>query len=243
MRKPSKNQLGFGVFYVVVAIVVVIGLGVAGWYVYQRVHDTKSQAPLSGQAAKSTQQANQLQPDPYTGWKTYCDSTYGYCFMYPSTWVIIGGSGSASSVGSTGGINLLSPTKTVQVVYSNAYTPDSRLTNFYPTKVEKLNQANQDLVLIGGYTPSEGSNGLAGNNIPSYRDIDSKLLDIYPLRLDQVSQFPSASRFTDKRSGYYGALLARPAITIDTIAQSEAWLNSSDAKTSVKILESLYYKG
>ena len=163
MKKQQLNSKGFGLIAVVIVIAVLVVLGGTAVYVYHRDHkakaDTSNTTSTSGhnstqnksQASSTTSSAT---PDPYAGWKTYCDSTYHYCFKYSSDWTLT--ATAATKVGDTGSASLLNPAKTVQVTYSNAYTQDSGAIAFTPSYVNKLTSANEDLTVVGGYSPAGG---------------------------------------------------------------------------------------
>lgn len=245
MTKRKFNEKGFGVVGALLILVVILVIVGGGLFVYHQNHQNKPTATTNASASKSTnnQKTAANTNNPYEGWKTYCDSVYNYCFRYPATWTVVS-SASAQTVGGEGGINLLSPTKSVQVTYGNDFVKDSSVVSFMPSMVSKLTTASQDLTLVGGYVPSSGDNGLAGNDVPSYRVADSSTLNTYPLTVGQAGQLPSNSAFTDQGTGdtsYKGSLTSRPAIAINSVQESQNWLNSADAKTSVQILESLYY--
>jgi hypothetical protein len=80
---------------------------------------------------------------------------------------------------------------------------------------------------------------------PSYRVVDTSFLSTYSLTTGQQAQFPSNPRFTDGNTGsssYDGALVSKPAVSINTVTDAQTWLSNADAKTSLLILESLTYQ-
>jgi hypothetical protein len=249
MPKQLKSN-GFGLVSAFIVIVVIAAIGLSGWAVYRHEHKTKTVVATKTVATSKTNQTSSTkktttQPpaNPYAGWKTYCDTLYHYCFQYPTTWQLSVNS-TAQSIGSLGQVTLLSPTKAVSIAYTNAFTKDSNSVNFMPTTISKLTAANQAVTLVGGYIPTSGDNGIAGNNIPEYLVVDSSFLTTYPLTIGQLGQFPSNPNFSDQYAAdarYNGSLVAKPAIVINTVTQSETWLDSADAKTGVQILESFYY--
>lgn len=244
--QKSLNSKGFGLVAVLVVIAVLVVLGGAGAYVYHRDHKTKSTTTTNnsnGKPSTQTGKGGSTTPpviDPYAGWQTYTDTTYHYSFKYPSDWTLT--TTATTKIGDVGGASLLNPAKTVQVTYSNAYTQDSGAIAFTPSYISKLTSADEDLTIVGGYSPA---GGLVGNYLPSYRAVDSSVLSSYPLTTGQQAQFPSNPRFTDSNtssSTYDGALISRPAVSINTVSDAQTWLNSTDAKTSLLILESLTYQ-
>ncbi|HEY8999577.1 MAG TPA: hypothetical protein VIM53_04670 [Candidatus Saccharimonadales bacterium] len=250
MQKRLSDE-GFSVVEALITIVVLALIAGCGWLAWRHTHDKKTPASSTKTASSqskpsstsSTRSNIATTTDPYAGWKTYCDATYKYCFKYPSNWTVQDTT-AASKAGDEGGIDLLSPDQTVQVVYSNAYAKDSSVVGFFATKLLALSSAGQNLTLVGGYIPSSGDNGLAGNNIPIYEIVDDSLLNAHPLTVNQQGQFPTNAQFTDQYSadsGFNGSFLARPAVTIQTVTGSEAWLSSANAQTAIQILESLAY--
>jgi hypothetical protein len=246
MKKLSLNNKGFGLIGVLVIILVLALAGGAGIYVYHKNHKAKATTTTvatgkknSGSSSKADDGSTSTgKADPYAGWKTSCDSAYHYCFRYPTGWTISGST--SSKAGESGQVTVLNPAKTLQVSYVNSYTQDSGVVDFNTTALTKLTSASEDLTVVGGYY---ATSGVVGNFAPSYRVVDSSLLDTYPLTVGKASQFPSNPRFTDKAaSTYSGSFALTPATSINTTSERDAWLSGSDTKTGVKILESLYYK-
>lgn len=243
MQRRTFDENGFGVISVLVTLVVLIGVVGGGAYVYHRNH--KTTATTTGSSQKGSSDTNTTgtstnKPDPYAGWKVYCDATYHYCFKYPGSWQLT--ATTSSGLGATGGVTILNPAQTVQVAYSNAFVHDSGAVTFTPSVISKLTSANEDLTLVGGYSPA---GGLVGNYLPSYRVVDSSFLSTYPLEVGSAAQFPNNAGFTDSGTGsasYQGAFVSKPTTSINTVADAQSWLTSTDTQTSVKVLESLYYQ-
>ena len=118
----------------------------------------------------------------------------------------------------------------------------------YPISITNLSSANQALSVIGSYIAISGppkTNGLAGNDVPSYRIYDNSVLSQYPLIVGQPAQFPSRGMFTDKNTGpgtCTGSFMAEPTFSVNSIADAQAWFNSTSAKTSLLVLKSFYYQ-
>lgn len=86
----KKDQKGFGVIEVLCVLVIVGLIGIAGWFVLERqsgknAADVTSNSKQSGKTKTDTA-SNQQTKDPYKDWKTFCSSTYPFCFRYPSNW-------------------------------------------------------------------------------------------------------------------------------------------------------------
>jgi hypothetical protein len=245
MRKISLGAKGFGHMILLIVIVVLVAMVGAGAYTYHHVHDKKTIATVSTSThadknVTTTNSGSSTASSPYAGWDTYCDSIYHYCFKYPSGWQLK--AATASQVGSTAQTMLQDPAKTVTVSYVNAFAHDNGPITFTPTYISKLSSANEDLTLVGGYSPASG---IVGNYLPSYKVIDSSVLSTYPLTVGQSTQFPNNPSFTDNDTGnstYQGQFIAVPYSAINTTVEAQTWLNSANAKTSLLILQSLYYK-
>ncbi|HSW99416.1 MAG TPA: hypothetical protein VLH38_00080 [Patescibacteria group bacterium] len=239
MRRKLTNDNGFGVIGILLVIVLFTVIGVGGAYVYHRSHKAKSTPTASSHYGSSNKGIGSTptpasKPDPYAGWKTYADAQYHYSFKYPADWQLT--ETAATGVGATGGANLLSPSKTVQITYTNALSHDSGVIAFTPTYVNKVAAANEDLTLVGGYSPA---GGIVGNYLPSYRVVDSSFLTTYPLTVGSGGQFPNNPGFTNKYAGaqsYQAALVSKPAISINTVADANSWLAGADGQISLKIL-------
>ncbi len=112
--------------------------------------------------------------------------------------------------------------------------------------ITNLSSANQALSIIGSYIAVSGppnTNGLAGNDVPSYRIYDSSVLSQYPIAVGHPTQFPSRGFFTDENTDRYsctGSFMARPTFSVNSIADAQAWFDSASAKTSLPILKSFY---
>lgn len=157
------DRKGFSIIEVLVVVVIIAAVAACGWLAWRHANGKKKQTSsttASSQQAKSPSKSSPAQTtDPYVGWRSYCDTTYKYCFKYPSGWTVQDTT-AAAKPGDEGGIDLLSPDQSVQVIYSNAYAKDGSLVDFVATTISKLMSANQDVTLVGGYAPSSGDNGL-----------------------------------------------------------------------------------
>ncbi|HUY53156.1 MAG TPA: hypothetical protein VMV24_01100 [Candidatus Dormibacteraeota bacterium] len=97
MGELNKDNKGFGVVELIMAIVIVILLGVVGWYVYKN-HKTTAYTAISSKTTTTTKNpitTNDSSPtktttivNPYAGWKTYNSIlNSGLSFEYPANWV------------------------------------------------------------------------------------------------------------------------------------------------------------
>lgn len=226
-----KKQNGFSLNMVLVALVIICVIGFTGWVIAHnknsanKTHNTTTQSSES--VASSTNNKNNEQPiDPTANWKTYCDS-HGYCFKYPNDW----------SVDVTSSqVTVLNPDKSVEVDYIYAYVHDSGTLNFYPVYTHDLAVQGDALKIVGGvYLPA---------NEADYGVVDSSLLNTYPLTIGQSTSFPNALRFTDQHaaSSTSIAFRARTTSQMSSLSAAQDWFNSTDAKNSLLILQSLSHK-
>jgi hypothetical protein len=239
MGKLQDNQKGFSAIEFVLIVIIITIVAFVGWFVWhskqtadKNLTITNSATPIIKKQTKAT--------NLYAGWKSYCDTIHYYCFKYPSNWQL-----TTNGQSDEDQVHLISPTSTVQVTYSNELVKDSSPIPFNTASIVKLSTANQALSVVGGYNPTSGNNGVAGNNIPVYEVVDNSLLSTYPLTVGQTTQFPNNASFTDQYSGQtasIGALTSMPAVTINTVSQAKSWLSSTDAQTSLLILKSIYYE-
>src|SRR4051794_27069188 len=93
MQKGKLNTQGFAHIAIVLTVVVLAGVAGTGAYVYHRQHNKKadttaSKTQVSSNTNHGTTPTPSPVPDPYAGWKTYCDTVRHYCFRYPTDWSI-----------------------------------------------------------------------------------------------------------------------------------------------------------
>jgi hypothetical protein len=84
MRKINQN--GFSVIEGLIAIVVIVVIGLAGWLVYQRNNDTRDQttATVAPLPPETYQRTKNVPAD----WTEYTNDEYGFRFVYPAGWKI-----------------------------------------------------------------------------------------------------------------------------------------------------------
>lgn len=232
---PAKpKQSGFSA--TVVLLVVVVGaIAIIGLLLYQHRKPTTNNTATTNTQTTTRQQntiSTQPAPDPYAGWKSYCDTFYHYCFKYPSDWTLTVNS-MPKAYCDTGGVELTDSAKTVYIDYNNNDPSDNGPRPFYPVSITTT--TDQALSIVGGYLPSS-------NATPLYQTLDSSILKTYPLTVGQQSQFPIHNKFTDPNTGSH---TCRGSLTADTPSATnnpQAWFNTDAAKTSLLILKSLSYR-
>lgn len=238
-----KNQSGFGILEGLLVVMVVVLIIIGSWGVYRHYHNTDKNTAiptLSSQKASSTSKTSDSSTattNTYAAWKTYIDGTYKYSFEYPSGWTL-------SNNQNVRGVNLLSPSHAVTIVYDNPGTNigpqhlgGSANVAFTPMSIDKLTSANEALTVVGGYY----FNSSAGKYSPGYTILDNSLLNSYPLTIGRATQFPTAYFTVVSASNTYGSLAASPTNSITTATSAETWFNGTDQETAKLILESFKY--
>lgn len=78
------NQKRFTIVEALIILVVLVLMGVTGWYVYQKSYEVEQSAALNTvEVNKDTDQA--VRDDSYRDWKTY--ENEDFTIMYPPNWV------------------------------------------------------------------------------------------------------------------------------------------------------------
>lgn len=238
MHKKLDRQ-GFSIVEALIAIVIIAAIAACGWLAWRHNHDKKqtSKTTSSSQQSKSSSTTSTGTTDTYAGWKTYCDNVYGYCFKYPTKWHLAVET-SPQEPCDAGQVDVTSPDGSVDVSYQNDNNHDGSLADITPTSLEKMTGANQALTIVGSYL-SEGA-----NRSPSYAVVDSSLLSSNPLTVGTSGQFPEQAEFTDQASSAStcsGSFASSPSQVVSTAQEAADWFTTSEAKTSLQVLESFYY--
>lgn len=85
MKQSSKqlNNKGFSIGIVLVLLVVLLGIGASGWYVWQRQRSNKK-TEVTQQPEVSTKKT---EADPTADWETKCSTSTKLCIKHPAGWV------------------------------------------------------------------------------------------------------------------------------------------------------------
>lgn len=222
----KKKQLssGFGAITLMCIGAILIAAAAIGWATYHRSHQTPTMArPTSAQ-------------EPYTlggaandtaNWKSYCSPKTNACLQYPSSWHITANDDQTTMLSSDGNI---------EIDYISPYVHDSEALDFNPLSVTNLGDTSLQLrAVCGTYVQA---------NQPSCAIVNANLLATYPLTPGKVSSLPNALSFMNipAHTTAAMALRARPTNAIASPAEAQAWLTSNDAKTALRILESLHFR-
>jgi hypothetical protein len=218
------------------AVVFIVGSGL-GMYIWQN-HRI---AALVQQRSSLTQQVQSLNSQ-YTAaqtaanistssWKKFCDQFAPLCFSYPSTWTL-----TASPLVLPGDdrefATLTDPKKTIQVNYDNPLIKDGGSLSARIVKANHMTVSGTKLAVLGIIPVSSGTFQ------PTYVVLDSdQALSATPGN-DALLLFGSINpRFT---VGKYDAILLNgyPLTKITSYAQAQAWFDSIDGKTVLKVIES-----
>lgn len=231
----KNNEKGFGAIEGLLIAVIVCLLGFVGWYVYQ----SNSKASKSLNAANTASSSNVSKTNnPTAGWKTYCDSKSKTCLYYPPTWSAKAGLGNE-------GITITDPGNSV-VVYENpnpgncASSQPGIMSQFYVNSVNKVSTRSLSLEVVGGYFNSK-LNG-APNYNPSYTVTNTKYVNQYSVKAGSTVNFPEAwtcynyAVIVGEASSQPTGLNSYNATSQD----ASSWFNTSQAKTSLRILQSIY---
>ena len=179
--------------------------------------------------------------NPYAGWKSDCDSQAKTCFYYPSTWTAkpsLGNEGIDISNASTVVDEIPAPT-----VCSTQTTPPAGATGqVYVTSIDRLT-SSLNLKVVGGYWLDHLNNAPLYMYNPKYQLVRSDLVSSYKLQTGSTATFPEAWACSGYGVNNLGNAFAAPGGSTaynDSTQSALSWFNTTDAKTSLKILESAY---
>ena len=90
MCKLRNNEKGFGAVEGLLIVVIVVLIGVVGWFVYKNHNKTTNNTTTSNTATTApTKTASTPQSvDPYAGWKTYTSPDEKFTLKYPTDWTV-----------------------------------------------------------------------------------------------------------------------------------------------------------
>ena len=99
MNKLKRNESGFGAVETILAVVILCAIGAIGWYVHKSLTGTNNTynsatKTSSNSSPKFSKIKTTKKPDapanPYAGWKSYSNATYGISYRYPAVWTTSG---------------------------------------------------------------------------------------------------------------------------------------------------------
>jgi hypothetical protein len=248
MKAIKSEGSGFSSVEVVMIILVIVIIGSASFYVFNK----NIKKPLSSLGS------SKLQPvDVYAGWKLSCDNTVKLCFRYPPEWSVNNQSNSAGIV-----VTVINAKASADAQYGNVptttgvptsvYTSNPLLTTSPPPSlvVDLSNTYNFNTVniakaddkrfkVVGGYYAS------ANENIPSYLVVTNDTITKLGLVVGQTSKLQANS------FNIYSPLLSNNIILFGagpitnnsfTITQAASWFSSFDGKITLQVAKSFYLK-
>jgi hypothetical protein len=223
--KLKNNQKGFSAVEAVLILVIIVLIGVVGYMVYKNHNNKTTTASVATSTTKKTTTSIKTVADPYSGWKTYCDSATKECFEYPPTWTL--------NTGASTNTEVIGPSKAVSVEYSNPSSDFGGPQTFHTISLAALAKSDSTLNVIGGY--------YTATNMPEYALIGSSLIQKNSLSVGQTSDnvgyldYSSNGGSASLTASLYGSTTApTPPSPVDS------WFSSADAKTALLILQSFY---
>jgi hypothetical protein len=214
MNHSVDKQHGFGLIVILTIAAMVAVIVVGGWYVWSKNRPNVSNKDNTTLA----------QTDPYTSWKSYCDSVKKVCFKYPADWTV-----DADGNGAT----LQNPNKTIFVSYANNDTRDGAAMPYYAAVIEDLASTSTSFKVLGGYAVPA-----SGDIVPQIKVVDAKFTT--GLTAGRQGSATNTARFTNT-DGSTGHLEAYPSSTsgYDT-SKAKAWFESADGKLAELVIQSFY---
>ena len=222
---------------VLIAIVIVAGatFGVYEWQNKNTDNLRKQQTTLKQKVSSLQSQyaaAKAAANVSTAGWKKFCDQFAPLCFSYPSQWVV-----TDSSLKLPGDnrefASVANPGKTIQISYDNPLIKDGGSLSAHIVKASYITINGTKLAILGIIPVSSGVYS------PSYITLDtSQALNATPSNKVLLLDGSINPRFT---VGQYDAILftGGPTKKITSYAQAQAWFDSIDGSTTLRVLESL----
>lgn len=225
----KKNQKGFGPIELLILLLVVAVICVGGWYAWRHNHDdAKTKA-----AATNTQ-------DPYSGWKSYCNTITSDCFKYPSDWKLNGSPNDLHEAFLSNQIDsaIRQRPETVSIEYHNpsGCAEACQQETFYTVQVVPLSGTYSNLTVLGGMITD-------ANNVPMYMLVDSAYVKDHSVTAGKAFTFTEGTGYTQKSGKAQSSLEALDTeVTTLPVPQQKAldWFSTTDAKTSLMIMKSFF---
>lgn len=109
----KQNQNGFSPIFVIILIVVLAGIGFAGYKVMSNKAANKMQRITTAQQPEDNNRQLQKVKVEYEGWKSYKATTEKVGFKYPADWTVATGNDAPRKSAGFESIMLLAPTRTI----------------------------------------------------------------------------------------------------------------------------------
>jgi hypothetical protein len=235
MGKIRKNEKGFSVVEIVLVIAVVGLIVVVGYMVYKNHNKTTNNSTTTASAtsttpAKTTTTTPTPKVDPYSGWKTNCDTATNGCFRYPSDWDNLIRGTDVTALGGNKG-------ETLTLEYNEPTDANGGLGDFLTKSVDPVTVSGSSYQLVGGY--------YTVSNVPGYYLVDSSLAQQLGLKAGVASKITNNDlyfTFNSKKATFvvhYNTAASSGAATIPT-STANAWFTSADGQTALKAVQSFY---
>jgi hypothetical protein len=235
MSRVTQNQTGFAAIKIMLALMLLVVVGAAGWVVYRNNHKSAIKVAVTSPA-----------PAP-TRWITCKDATEGLSFSYPSTWSTAGSTAdtpcSAKNTAPNSGdyLELQSPP-----VSSSPYV--FQLT-FFATGVDNVFDTSKGQTILN-VTPLSA----AGSRVPlylvAYADNVTNPTEVFGLgvtdqhySVGQVVDYVQAVHSQKTSGDYYifSAVLTKPGQSNGSSYSLAHYQAQPDYAMVVKIFQSLSY--
>lgn len=266
VRKPEDvrlckdNQTGFGAIEVLMAFVIIILIGTAGWLVFKD-HSKKIPVALSTpKTTKTSQPASVPSTGPnqsqFAGWQPFCSSYGGLCLKYPATWKFTQATyAPGQSVTGQEVDTITSPSTNVTVSYMPSAQvtgarrrEDIKVIDVIPTAVSALEVVK--LIDYVNGSPTEYAVEDYVTLTSAAHALNSASTIFTPGAVVNNTSEPPYHQFTNpERPGDIGQQLLAVTISngnpgsnfFSTNAAAQAWLDSSEVQTAGQILDSVTY--
>lgn len=233
MGKFKKSESGFGVVGILLVVVIIVLISSVGWLVYKN-HNKVTKTITNTKTATMTTAQN-----PFAGWKTYTNSTYGLSFKYPSQW-------SVYSQPSGGDLNLYVSETTPSELQKTTTSPvqdDNFLeVSIYISNNSVSNSVNNagvsNLINLGSITYNSKSYSLIGETSSTGETNNGSVVlvgvDDCPSGLTSCGEFLPTSKGGSIVVSTYAAVIGQlPTIPID--------LKGSQYQDALQIFKSMTF--
>jgi len=235
MGNMRNNEKGFGTVEIILIIVIVALIGAVGWFVYKnhnKIATTATTTNTTSTAPAKTTTTTPVKPvDPYAGWKSYCDTSTGGCFKYPSDWADVSTLDAQSVKAFT-----QNKAGTINLEYSEPVNGKGGLGDFATASLDALTTANSSYKIAGGY--------YTVGNIPGYNLIDTGLVQQYGLAIGKTSNISDSNELDFTKNSNKATLVVHYNNTTGSssisTSQANTWFSSADGKTALLIAQSYY---
>ena len=83
-----KQQSGFGLIEILVAVVVIVVLAGAGYLFVQNMNSQSDNTSTNNSSTESASMDHEDHESMMEGWQTFTSSTYDFSFKYPENWSV-----------------------------------------------------------------------------------------------------------------------------------------------------------